>query len=144
MVHCVVTVNRIYFARYYCSRMANQNFRERVFFANGQKAVKTKICQNLKFRVSVNRPSSPARVVLIQFNRPNNNTVSAAMCTHMRDLYPWGGWIWCDGVSITGSTNVTDRYCSKDSLQVESTKTMLQRPDTPRYQKGVRFWGRGY
>ena len=77
----LITVDRVYFARYYCSRMANQNFRERVFFANGQKAVKTKICQNLKFRVSVNRSSSPARVVLIQFNRPNNNTVSAAMCT---------------------------------------------------------------
>ena len=55
----LITVDRVYFARYYCSRMANQNFRERVFFANGQKAVKTKICQNLKFRVSVNRSSSP-------------------------------------------------------------------------------------
>ena len=38
-------------------------FRDRVFFANEQKAVKTKICQNLKFRVSVNRSSSPARVL---------------------------------------------------------------------------------
>ena len=75
-VNCRYTVNRIYFARYYCSRMADQNFRERVFFANGQKAVKTQICQNLKFRVSVNRSSSPARVVVIQFN-----TVSAAMYT---------------------------------------------------------------
>ena len=81
LLTCESTVNRVYFARYYCSRMANQNFRERVFFANGQKAMKTKICQNLKFYVSVNRSSSPARVVLIQFNRPNNNTVSAAMCT---------------------------------------------------------------
>ena len=31
------TVNRIYFTRYFFSRMADQNFRERVFFAIGQK-----------------------------------------------------------------------------------------------------------
>ena len=37
----LITVDRVYFARYYCSRMANQNFRERVFFANGRKAVTT-------------------------------------------------------------------------------------------------------
>ena len=37
----LVTVNWVYFVRYYCSRMANQNFGERVFFANGQKAVTT-------------------------------------------------------------------------------------------------------
>ena len=37
----VCTVDQVYFARYYCSRMADQNFRERVFFANGRKAVTT-------------------------------------------------------------------------------------------------------
>ena len=37
----VNTVDRVYFVRYYCSRMANQHFRERVFFANVRKAVTT-------------------------------------------------------------------------------------------------------
>ena len=45
------TVNRIYFACYYCSRMANQNLRERGFFANGQKAVKTKIWMDLNLGI---------------------------------------------------------------------------------------------
>ena len=35
------TVKRVYFARVYCSRMVDQNFRESVFFANGQKVVTT-------------------------------------------------------------------------------------------------------
>ena len=33
------TVKRVYFARVYCSRMVDQNFCERVFFANERKAV---------------------------------------------------------------------------------------------------------
>ena len=37
----LTTVERVYFERIYFSRMANQHFRDHVFFANGQKAVTT-------------------------------------------------------------------------------------------------------
>ena len=46
------TVERVYFARIYCSRMANQNFREHVFFANGQKNPLSNVYENAELNIS--------------------------------------------------------------------------------------------
>ena len=61
------TVERVYFARIYCSRMANQNFREHVFFANGRKAVTTEDCKYPKNTQNTRKGPKTVKIINIVF-----------------------------------------------------------------------------